>query len=178
MLNAEVKQLDEQLNKVNKRLARLRALMNQTNGESQKSSKVEIIGIGAKLIDVNGSCTIAELIPGGPAEKSQQLEPKDVILKVSAISSIIKVSSDGTASISLDHRIDGKRFQHSEVLDSNATFEQTINGHHFEVRDGNVKYNGQEIARPEGSTLKIIEKAPQIFIYIDDKLIQEIRINE
>ena len=87
-LKAEVKQLDEQLNKVNKRLARLRALMNQTNGESQKSSKVEIIGIGAKLIDVNGSCTIAELIPGGPAEKSQQLEPKDVILKVS--------KSDGT----------------------------------------------------------------------------------
>ena len=40
------------------------------------------------MIDVNGSCTIAELIPGGPAEKSQQLEPKDVILKVS--------KSDGT----------------------------------------------------------------------------------
>jgi cell division protein FtsB len=87
-LKAEVKQLDEQLNKVNKRLARLRALMNQTNGESPKSSKVEIIGIGARLIDENGSCTIAELILGGPAEKSQQLEPKDVILKVS--------KSDGT----------------------------------------------------------------------------------
>ena len=53
------------------------------NLEWSKSSKVEIIGIGAKLIDVNGSCTIAELIPGGPAKKSQQLEPKDVILKVS-----------------------------------------------------------------------------------------------
>ena len=62
--------------------------MNQLNDESPKSSKVEIIGIGAKLIDVNGSCTIAELIPGGPAQKSQQLEPKDVILKVS--------KSDGT----------------------------------------------------------------------------------
>jgi hypothetical protein len=58
------------------------------NLEWSKFSKVEIIGIGAKLIDVNGSCTIAELIPGGPAEKSQQLEPKDVILKVS--------KSDGT----------------------------------------------------------------------------------
>ena len=56
--------------------------------EWSKFSKVEIIGIGAKLIDVNGSCTIAELIPGGPAEKSQLLEPKDVILKVS--------KSDGT----------------------------------------------------------------------------------
>ena len=64
-----------------------------------------------------------------------------------------------------------------EVLDSNVTFEQTINGHHFEVRDGNVKYNGQEIARPE-CPIKIIEKAPHIFIYIDDKLIQEIRIDE
>ena len=92
--------------------------------------------------------------------------------------SMIKVSSDGTASISSDHRIYGKRFQHDEVLDSNVTFEQTINGHHFEVRDGNVKYNGQEIARPEGSALKIIEEGPHIFIYIDDKLMQEIRIDE
>ena len=87
-LKAEVKQLDEKLNKVNKRLAEIRAPIDQPNGESPKSSKVEIIGIGAKLIDVNGSCTIVELIPGGPAEKSQQLEPKDVILKVS--------KSDGT----------------------------------------------------------------------------------
>lgn len=88
-LKAEKKRLDEQANnEMNKRLAELRTLMNQTNGESPKSSKVEIIGIGARLIDENGSCTIAELIPGGPAEKSQQLEPKDVILKVS--------KSDGT----------------------------------------------------------------------------------
>ena len=83
-LKAEVKQL----NKANKKLAEVIALMNQLNDESPKSSKVEIIGIGAKLIDVNGSCTIAELIPGGQAEKSQLLEPKDVILKVS--------KSDGT----------------------------------------------------------------------------------
>ena len=92
--------------------------------------------------------------------------------------SIIKVSGDGIASYSRDHSVDGKRFKHSEVLDSNVTFEQTINGHHFEVRDGNVKYNGQEIARPEGSALKIIEEGPHIFIYIDDKLMQEIRIDE
>ena len=100
------------------------------------------------------------------------------IFSMSKPEPIIKVSSTGTATISWDHRIDGERFQHSEVLDSNVTFEQTINGHHFEVRDGNVKYNGQEIARPEGSTLRIIEEAPDIFIYIDDKLMQEIRIDE
>jgi len=87
-LKAEQKQLVEQLNKVNKRLAEFRARIDQPTGESPKSSKVEITGIGAKLIDENGSCTIAELIPGGPAEKSQQLEPKDIILKVS--------KSDGT----------------------------------------------------------------------------------
>ena len=87
-LKAEQKQLVEQLNKVNKRLAEFRAEIDEPTGDSPKSSKVEIIGIGAKLIDVNGSCTIVELIPGGPAEKSQQLEPKDVILGVS--------KSDGT----------------------------------------------------------------------------------
>jgi LysM repeat protein len=73
---------------VNKRLAEIRAGIDQPTGESPKSLKVEIIGIGARLIDENGSCIIAELIPGGPAEKSQQLEPKDVILGVS--------KSDGT----------------------------------------------------------------------------------
>ena len=88
-LKAEKKRLDEQANnEMNKRLAELRAGIDQPTGGSPKSSKVEIIGIGARLIDENGSCTIAELIPGGPAEKSQQLEPKDVILKVS--------KSDGT----------------------------------------------------------------------------------
>ena len=92
--------------------------------------------------------------------------------------SMIRVSSDGTASYSRDHRIAGKRFQHSEVLHSNVTFEQTINGHHFEVRDGNVTYNGKEIARPDGSTLKINQEGSTIFIYVDDKLVQELRIDK
>ena len=102
--------------------------------------------------------------------------------------STIEVSSDGTVSISQDHRaisisqdntgIKGERIQHYEVLDSNVTFTQTINGHHFEVRDGNVTYNGKEIARPEGSTLKINQEGSTIFIYVDDKLMQELRIDE
>ena len=100
------------------------------------------------------------------------------ILSMSKPEPIIKVSSTGTATISWDHSVDGKRFQHSEVLDSNVTFEQTINGHHFEVRDGNVKHNGQEIPRPEGSNIKINQEGSTIFIYVDDKLVQEIRIDE
>ena len=94
--------------------------------------------------------------------------------------STIEVSSDGTATISRVHRdiIDGALIKHSEVLDSNVTFTQTINGHHFEVRDGNVKFNGQEIARPEGSTLKIKQEGSTIFIYVDDKLEQELQIDE
>jgi hypothetical protein len=59
-----------------------------------------------------------------------------------------------------------------------VTFTQTINGHHFEVRDGNVTYNGKEIARPEGSTLKIKHEGSSIFTYVDDKLVQEVRIDE
>ena len=100
------------------------------------------------------------------------------IFSMSKPEPIIKVSSTGTATISWDHRIDGERFKHYETLDSNVTFEQTINGHHFEVRDGNVKYNGQEIARPEGSNIKINQEGSTIFIYVDDKLVQEIRIDE
>jgi hypothetical protein len=100
--------------------------------------------------------------------------------------STIEVSSDGTATISQDNiavsisnaELNAKRIQHYEVLDSNVTFTQTINGHHFEVRDGNVTYNGKEIARPEGSTLKIKHEGSSIFTYVDDKLVQEVRIDE
>ena len=42
----------------------------------------EFVGIGAVLTDEDGFCTIKELLPGGPAEASRELEPEDVILKV------------------------------------------------------------------------------------------------
>ncbi len=42
----------------------------------------EFVGIGAVLTDVDGYCTIKELLPGGPAEASRELEPEDIILKV------------------------------------------------------------------------------------------------
>jgi len=42
----------------------------------------ELVGIGAVLRDEDGLCTIKELLPGGPAEGSRELEPDDVILKV------------------------------------------------------------------------------------------------
>ena len=89
--------------------------------------------------------------------------------------STIEVSSDGTATISRVHRdiIDDALIKHSEVLDSNVTFTQTINGHHFEVRDGNVTYNGQEIVIPENSSLKITHNNKSVFIYADDKLVYE-----
>ena len=76
--------------------------------------------------------------------------------------STVEVSSDGTATISRVHRdiIDSELIKHSEVLDSNVT------------------YNGKEIARPEGSTLKIREVGSNIFTYVDDKLVQEVSIDE
>ena len=42
----------------------------------------EFVGIGARLQDEDGYCTIKELLPGGPAEASRELEPNDIILKV------------------------------------------------------------------------------------------------
>lgn len=76
--------------------------------------------------------------------------------------STVEVSSDGTATISRVHRdiIDSELIKHSEVLDSNVT------------------YNGKEIARPEGSTLKIKHEGSSIFTYVDDKLVQELQIDE
>ncbi len=42
----------------------------------------EFVGIGAVLTDEDGFCTIKELLPGGPAEASRELEPEDIIMKV------------------------------------------------------------------------------------------------
>lgn len=40
------------------------------------------VGIGALLQDDDGICTIKEILPGGPAERSRLLEPEDQILGV------------------------------------------------------------------------------------------------
>ncbi len=50
--------------------------------EFNVSMKNSFVGIGAVLKDEDGYCTIKELLPGGPAEGSKELEPEDVILKV------------------------------------------------------------------------------------------------
>ena len=48
-----------------------------------------------------------------------------------------------------------------------------INGNQFQVREGNVTYNGQKISVPENSTLKITHTDKSVFIYADDKLVHE-----
>ena len=51
----------------------------------------------------------------------------------------------------------------------------SINGKHFEVRDGIVTYNGQkiEVSVPENSSLKITHTNSAVYIYVDDKLVHE-----
>ena len=66
----------------------------------------------------------------------------------SASTSTIEIPSDGTTSVS-------------------------INGNQFQVREGNVTYNGQKIAVTENSTLKITHNNKSVFIYADDKLVYE-----
>ena len=44
-----------------------------------QSMNNELVGIGAVLSDVDGFCTIKELLPGGPAEASLELNPEDII---------------------------------------------------------------------------------------------------
>lgn len=44
--------------------------------------RLKLIGIGAQLADEDGYCTIRELIPGGPADRSKQLHPSDKIVGV------------------------------------------------------------------------------------------------
>ena len=58
-------------------------------------------------------------------------------------------------------------------IPSDGTTSISINGNQFQVRDGNVTYNGQEIVIPKNSTLKITHNNKSVFIYSDDKLVYE-----
>ena len=58
-------------------------------------------------------------------------------------------------------------------IPSESTTSISINGNQFQVREGNVTYNGQKIAVPENSTLKITHNNKSVFIYADDKLVYE-----
>ncbi|MEM9025708.1 MAG: carboxy terminal-processing peptidase [Verrucomicrobiota bacterium] len=54
-----------------------------TLGDFEMSMKNSFVGIGALLFDDDGFCTIRELLPGGPAEQSRELDAGDVIVGVS-----------------------------------------------------------------------------------------------
>ena len=58
-------------------------------------------------------------------------------------------------------------------IPSDGTTSISINGNQFQIREGNVTYNGQKIAVPENSTLKITHNNKSVFIYADDKLVYE-----
>ena len=58
-------------------------------------------------------------------------------------------------------------------IPSDGTTSISINGNQFQVREGNVTYNGQKIAVHENSTLKITHKNKSVFIYADDELVYE-----
>ena len=58
-------------------------------------------------------------------------------------------------------------------IPSDGTTSISINGNQFQIREGNVTYNGQKIAVPENSTLKITHDNKSVLIYADDKLVYE-----
>ena len=58
-------------------------------------------------------------------------------------------------------------------IPSDGTTSISINGNQFQVREGNVTYNGQKIAVPENSSLKITHNNKSVFIFADDELVYE-----
>lgn len=53
-----------------------------TMEEFSMAIRNSLVGIGAVLSDMDGYCTIKELLPGGPAERSNKLKPEDQIVGV------------------------------------------------------------------------------------------------
>ena len=58
-------------------------------------------------------------------------------------------------------------------IPSGSTTSISINGKEFQVRDGTVTYNGQDIVVPENSTLKITHNNKSVFIFAVDELVYE-----
>ena len=58
-------------------------------------------------------------------------------------------------------------------IPSDSTTSISINGKEFQVRDGTMTYNGQDIVVPENSTLKITHNNKSVFIFADDELVYE-----
>ena len=58
-------------------------------------------------------------------------------------------------------------------IPSDRTTSISINGNQFQVREGNVTYNGQKIAVSENSTLKITHNNASVCIYAHGKLVHE-----
>ena len=58
-------------------------------------------------------------------------------------------------------------------IPSDSTTSISINGKEFQVRDGTVTYNGQDIVVPGNSTLKITHNNKSVFIFADDELVYE-----
>jgi carboxyl-terminal processing protease len=57
--------------------------LNEQHADDFKiSMSLSLFGIGARLVEDDGYCTIDSLVPGGPADKNQKIKPKERIVKV------------------------------------------------------------------------------------------------
>jgi uncharacterized lipoprotein YbaY len=90
--------------------------------------------------------------------KQAQMLSKISLLAIAVLAFLYGCSSEPTSTIEIP---------------SDGTTSISINGNQFQVREGNVTYNGQKIAVPENSTLKITHKNKSVFIYADDELVYE-----
>ena len=90
--------------------------------------------------------------------KQTHMLPKILLLFFAVLAFLTGCSSESTSTIEIP---------------SDGTTSISINGNQFQVRDGNLTYNGQEIVIPKNSTLKITHNNKSVFIYADDKLVYE-----
>jgi len=90
--------------------------------------------------------------------KQAQMLSKILLLFFAVLAFLTGCSSESTSTIEIP---------------SDGTTSISINGNQFQVRGGNVTYNGQKIAVPENSSLKITHKNKSVFIYADDELVYE-----
>ena len=90
--------------------------------------------------------------------KQTHMLPKISLLFFAVLAFLTGCSSESTSTIEIP---------------SDGTTSISINSNQFQIREGNVTYNGQKIPVPENSSLKITHNNKSVFIYADDKLVYE-----
>jgi len=133
---------------------------------------LSLFGIGAQLTEDDGKCTIASLIPGGPADKSKQLKEKDQIIAVAQSNQppVSVVDMELSKAVQLIRGPKGTQVQLTIIPadDPGARHVVTIIRDEIKLEDSEAKAQLIELPDGHGGTNRLgIINLPEFYFTID-----------